>query len=66
MKESVFLSQTAYIEKMLERFNLNNLNEKNTPMAEGVRLEKMVESEILRSSSYYFKPRLEVCNIWSK
>jgi hypothetical protein len=44
-ERKVYLSQTSYIERLLERFNLEDLNMKMTPMAEGVRLEKMPESD---------------------
>ena len=36
----VYLSQTAYIEKLLQRFNLESTNEKCTPSVEDVKLKK--------------------------
>jgi transposase InsO family protein len=40
---SVMLSQTAYIDDLLERFNLGHMNASLTPMAEGQRLTKSTE-----------------------
>jgi hypothetical protein len=38
--ESVYLSQEAYIEKLLKRFMLENVNDVPTPMLEGAQLTK--------------------------
>ena len=42
----MFLSQTAYIEKLLKRFKLADTNWKITPMAEGTRLKKNEVSRV--------------------
>lgn len=39
-EDKVFLSQAAYIEKLLKRFHLESANDRETPMAEGVKLMK--------------------------
>ena len=38
--DKVYLSQTAYIEKLLKRYNLESTNEQPTPMAEGGEVEE--------------------------
>ena len=53
----VFLSQTAYIEKMLERFGLDGINPESTPTIEGVKLVKSEDEDgtVVFKQSYQSK-----------
>ena len=54
----------AYIEKLLKRFGLENVNEKSTPLSEGTRLMKSEKDTSTNKFRQQYQAKVEVYTIW--
>ena len=44
-KECIYVTQTAYIEKVLKRFNLTYASPKGVPLAKGIDFQKLMDPD---------------------
>ena len=52
-EDEITLSQNAYVERLLRRYDMNKCNSVSTPLTENIKLSKGSIEEQIENSSYY-------------